>query len=174
MRRRLLVAAGLVLWVSAWATRSVITTFDPDYWNPVTDVDFAAIWTYSAALGMSAVVGWMLAWLGRADRAVVRAGIATGIAFAIAGIANGLEDGLGAPSLGILYVAGVLAAAIGALILAAALRAAGMGTLAGLAVLLDVAFVFMGSLAAGFVVLAVLFIAWRLRRRRPVPATRIP
>jgi hypothetical protein len=173
--KRLLVAALLVLWVTAWAVRSVITTFGPEYMQPVTAIDFASIWTYSAALGISAVVAWMLAWLGRADRATLWAGVATGSAFAIAALANGLEDGLGASSLGMVYVVGVLAACIGAIALAVTLRAAGMPMLAGLAVLLDVAFVFMGSLAAGFAVLSVLLIVWRLRAaRRSVAAATGP
>ena len=172
--KRILVAAVLVLWAAAWATRSVITTFGPEYMQPVTAIDFASIWTYSAALGMSAIVAWMLAWLGRADRATLWAGVATGSAFAIAAIANGLEDGLGASWLGSAYVAGILGAAIGALVLAVTLRRAGMPTLAVLAVLLDVAFVFMGSLAAGSVVLAALLVGWRLRRRQPASAVAIP
>jgi hypothetical protein len=46
------VVQGLYLIVVgiAFSVRGVIALQDPDFWEPVTDLDYAAIWTHSLAL----------------------------------------------------------------------------------------------------------------------------
>lgn len=175
--RRLALAGTIVIWAVVAAARSGVGALGADYWDPVTLLDYTSIWTYSAALALSAVIAWQVAWLARSDGSSANAGIAVGAGFAVAGVANGLEDGLGTSAFGILYVLGVIAGGFGALVFAIALRAAGARLLSGLAVLLFVPFMFMESWFGLLVVLPAAWIAWRVSRTAilmPTPAPAVP
>ena len=42
-----------IVWLvtgATWAARSLLERADPDYWDPVTTLDWSAVWTFSAAL----------------------------------------------------------------------------------------------------------------------------
>ncbi len=116
-----------VIWLAtgiAWAVRSLLEYAHPDYWDPVTALDWAAIWLFSAALLLLAPAVLLMSRLAphppvTAVARVVAAGAV------VAGVANGLEDGLGVNWLGIFYVAGILVAGLALLPLAVAFRRAG-------------------------------------------------
>lgn len=170
---RLALALTILVWSVAGAARSAVGALGADYWDPVTLVDYASIWTYSAALVLSAVIAWLVAWLARSDRSSANAGLAAGAGFAAAGVANGLEDGLGMSAFGIAYVLGVVVGLFGALVFAASLRAARARLLATTAALLFVPFMFLESWLGVLLVLPAAWVAWRIARTSalvPVPA----
>jgi hypothetical protein len=164
VNRRLVLAGTIGIWAVVAAARSAIGALGADYWDPVSLLDYASIWTYSASLGMTALVVLQAAWLARSDPSSVNAGIAAGTGFATAGVANGLEDGLDMSWFGIVYVVGVLVGMFGGLVFAAALRAAGARLLAWLSVLLLVPFLFLESWIGVLVVLPAPWMAWRIAR----------
>ncbi len=115
----------------AWAGRSLMEFAHPDYWDPVTALDWTSIWVYSAAwFGMAASV-LLLARLAP-TRPVVIAAALVAIAAVLAGGANALEDGFGMKSLGTFYVIGTLGAWLGLLPVAVSFRLAKVSRLAWL------------------------------------------
>lgn len=119
----------------AWAARSVMEFAHPDYWDPVTPLDWTAIWLYSAAWLLFAPAVLQMGRLASSRQVTT---IATVVAFGAiaAGGANAIEDGFGVAWLGSLYVAGFMTAWIGLLPLAVALQRIRHTRLAGLSVLL--------------------------------------
>jgi hypothetical protein len=107
-----------------WAALSLMEFAHPDYWDPVSVLDWASIWLFSAALLLLVPAVLLIGRLapGTSVTAVARI-VASGAV--VAGVANGLEDGLGVSSMGMLYVAGILVAGLGLLPLAVALRRSG-------------------------------------------------
>lgn len=177
MRR--ILAATVVVWSVVAAARCAIGALGADYWDPVATLDYAAIWTYSAVLGLSAAIALLVTWFVRSDRRVLVAGSVAGAGFAITGVANGIEDGFDVPSLGTVYVVAVLVGLLGQIVLAVVLRVAGAGLLAGLAALVLAPLILQASWAGVLVVVPAAWIAWRLWRssswravveEAPVPA----
>ena len=89
-----------------WAVRGWVGTMDPEYFSPVSAVDYAAVASFSAALIVLAACVWDLRVV--PTRAVAVGGAAAALGLFIAGVANILEDGFGASALGVAYVTGVL------------------------------------------------------------------
>lgn len=113
----LYVTTGLV-----WTGRSLLeVAARPDYWEPVSAVDWVAVWAYSLALLLLAVALIAVAadsGSGFAVRVVgyVAATFACGTA-----LANAIEDGLGIESASIGYVVGTMGTAAAMVAFAAAL-----------------------------------------------------
>jgi hypothetical protein len=90
-----------LLWLAtgcAWASRSLLEFLSPDYWDPVTALDWAAVRTYIEdglgveVGGVAYGLGFVLAWLGLAVLAVMfridgRARLATLAGALVVGIA---------------------------------------------------------------------------------------
>jgi hypothetical protein len=172
-------ATVVLVWGVVAASRAALGALGADYWRPVTTLDYLSIWTYSAALGLTALIAWVTGWLARARRHAAVAGAIAGAGFAFAGMANGLEDGLGISSFGMAYVIAILTGGIGQIALAVILRSAGERLLAGLAGLLLVPFFLLASWLGVLVVAPAAWAAWRLWAQRasaavvgdaPVPA----
>ena len=101
----------------AWASRSAIAFTPTNYQDPGTILDWAAVWTYTAALILLAPSVLLLGRLA-GSRSVDAVATVTAIAAIVAGVANLLEDGLGMTHLGVFYVAGFLTALLSLLPLA--------------------------------------------------------
>jgi len=102
----------------AWAARTVMEFAHPDYFDPVTLLDWSAVGVYSAAWLLSALAVALLArsictTSVRAIAAVVAAGAI------VAGLANAAEDALGASWGGTPYVVGFMVGWISLIPLAA-------------------------------------------------------
>lgn len=148
---RFIQAAFVLLAGAAVAVRSAIGLQDPDYWNPVTSLDYAAIWWHSAALIGSAGVAWLVGWLARPDRRAAVAAALGGGFVVVAAVANAFEDGLGMKELGTVYVFANLVGGLAMIGLTIALAALGARTLALVAL---AAFFgpYLHASAAGFIV----------------------
>lgn len=105
-----------------WAGRTLLEFARPAYYDPVTTLDFVAVWSFSCALGLLAVAVPLLARDADAGRLTMVVAIVTGSSSALAAVANGIEDGIGLAAFASLYVPAVLAALV-ALILTALLLA---------------------------------------------------
>jgi hypothetical protein len=119
----------------AWAGISLIAFADPDYRDPVTALDWSAVWLYSAALLLLTPSALLLGRLA-SSRTVMAVATVVAIGALVAGLANAIEDGLGVKALGTFYVVGFLTAWISLLPLAVTLRQARYSRLAGLTVAL--------------------------------------
>jgi hypothetical protein len=147
--------AARIVWLATgltWAARSLVSLAEPDYWGPVTTLDYVAVWSFS--------LGWFLLaasvlWIGRIvpTRPILVASLVVAIGCAAAGIANGIEDGLGLKAWGTVYVAGSLVGLVGLLALAATVGRTGLHRLAVGLLLAFVAFP-MGAYASVLAVAA--------------------
>lgn len=127
-----MIRAARIVWLltgGIWATQALVGFAEPDYWNPVTTLDFAAVWLYSAGFLTLALTVTLLGRLVPA-RSVRLAAIAMAIAALVTGVANGIEDGLGVKTAGTVYVIGALALLVCTLVLVVALARAGHPRLA--------------------------------------------
>ena len=104
-----------------WAARSVLEFAHPDYWDPVTLIDWTAIWLFSAALLLTAPAMLLMSRLAPHPPVTAVARVVAAGAI-VAGVANGLEDGLDVSSMGIFYVTGILVAGLALMPLAVAFR----------------------------------------------------
>lgn len=133
-------AVPRVIWLAtgiAWASRSLMSLADPDYWDPVSTLDWSAVWLYSIAWLLMAPSVLLMARLAP-TRLVLTCAAIVAAAAVVAGAANALEDGLGMRSLGSAYVVGVMVAWLGLVPLAVAFGLARAPRLAGLCVVLVV------------------------------------
>ncbi len=121
----------------AWAGRSLIAFADPDYWNPVTVLDWTAV-----LLGRLAT-----------SRSVMTFAAISAIGALVASGANAIEDGFGVAIFGPLYLVGILTMGLALLPLAITLYRASCSRLAGLSVLLFVALVPLFNLGGGLLIL---------------------
>ncbi|MEO5885046.1 MAG: hypothetical protein ABIQ58_05975 [Candidatus Limnocylindrales bacterium] len=112
------IAAIYVTMGLSWAGRTLLEFTGPQYYHPVTTLDFVAVWSYSLALGLLGLAVLLLARDARAGRSVMIAALVTGLAALTAAVANGLEDGAGLPGFGSLYVPAVITALLGLITLA--------------------------------------------------------
>jgi hypothetical protein len=111
-----LIGAGI-----AWLVRGVIAFYGPDYWDPHTPLDYAAVLVTSLALLLMAVGIWgfYLQNPAPASRAQTawRIGITvTCVAALTISISNFTEDALGVSSLGYVWVIGGVASFSGLLV----------------------------------------------------------
>jgi hypothetical protein len=130
-------ALARVVWVATglvFAARSLIEFAQPDYWEPVTTLDWSAVWLTS--------LGWLLfapsvLLLGRLapTRAVLSVSMVVASGALLTGLANAIEDGFDVQAFGTLYVIGFMTAWLGLLALAWAFSAAGRSRLMWLALL---------------------------------------
>jgi hypothetical protein len=125
-----LAPALFVLTGAAWAFRSLLEFASPQYYEPVTPLDWLAVLSYSVAFFLLAGSVTVLARLAPRTRFVRTAAAATVIGAVLAGAANLVEDGLDVQALGAAYVTGALLTLAGLLALAAALAVAGRRRLA--------------------------------------------
>lgn len=138
----------------AWAARSLLEFAHPDYWDPVTALDWSSVWLYSAAWLLIAPAVVLLGRLAP-SRQVMTAATVVAIAAVLTGAANAMEDGLGAEGWGSLYVVGFLTALLGLLPLAVTFQRAAHSRLAWLsaALFLGVALLVQGGGVIVFVAL---------------------
>ncbi len=171
-------AALVIAFGITWAVRSAIGLQDPQYYDPVTALDYAAVWTYSAALALSAGVVWLTGWLARTHRPSVLSAMVVGAGLLLAAVANAFEDGLGMKWVGTIYVIGAAIGGYGLFVLAGVLAFAGARLLAGVALITIFGLLSHGSIGGFFVLGLSLWLAERLIRRpetlaprpRPTPA----
>lgn len=87
-----------ILWLLAgvtWAARSLLEFAHPDYWDPVTALDWSSIWLYSAAWLLIAPAVVLLGRLAPSRQVMTTATVVASAAL-LTGAANAIEDGLGA------------------------------------------------------------------------------
>jgi hypothetical protein len=136
----------------------------PAYWEPVTSVDYVAVWTWSLAFLLLAVAAPLLvrdAFAGR--EALVAAGVVS-VATIVTAIANAIEDGIGIESWGSVYVVGSLTTLGGMLVVAARLSRAGRPRHTAV-ILLWLAGMAMNTWGLGILALAGSLVAIDARRR---------
>jgi hypothetical protein len=146
-----------ILWIGAgvaWAAGSLIGFLRPEYWNPVTTLDWVAVWLYSAGWLVLAPAVFLLGLLS-SSRAVRGIALVVAIACLAAGVANGFEDGLGWKDWGILYVIGSITTLVGLIALSMALGRAGLALLGWLTAGLLLGFVLFPA-GGGLITLAAL------------------
>ena len=122
--RMVWLATGLIL-----AARSLIGLAHPAYIDPVTTLDWAAVWSFS--------LGWILLALSilfiarlAPTREVSLVSTIVAIGALAAGAANAVEDGLGQRAWGTVYIIGSLTGWFGLLALAVVVARAGLRRLA--------------------------------------------
>ena len=169
MARLVWIAAGL-----AWAARSLLAFAHPDYFSPVTALDWAAVWTYSAAWLLLAPSVLLIARLADSRGVTVVAGLCAAAAV-VAGVANALEDGFRVPIGPTPYIVGFLVGWLGLVPLAMGLARASQWRLGGLCLLVFLGIALAFGYAGGVLILAAL-VALALaperfvRRGDPLPA----
>ena len=110
----------LVATAVAWTAISLQTVLlHPSYWEPVSLVDWLAVFGYSAAWLLTAASLLVFREVTRGDVLLRRTIVVVAGACAITGIANALEDGFDVGGMGSVYVVGILSACLGMLVLAA-------------------------------------------------------
>lgn len=152
-----MIALARIVWLATgfvWAARSLVALADPHYWDPVTTLDYVAVWLFTACWLTLAPSIFLLGRL-TSSRAVTVVASVVAIAALVAGVANGVEDGLDMKWAGIFYIFGSLTAFLGLLALAFTFRQARYPRLAWVSAAL-----FIGSLlfnaGGGFVYLIAL------------------
>lgn len=152
-----MIVVSRIVWLVTgvvWACRSLIEFAHPDYWDPVTALDWSAVWLYSAAWLLMAPSVLLLGRLA-SSRQVMTVAAVVAIGALLAGGANAIEDGFGVKSLGTLYVVGFMTAWLAFLPLAATFRQARCSRLAGLSVALFFG-VMLFTLGGGLIILGAL------------------
>jgi hypothetical protein len=138
----------------AWAIRSLLEFSQPGYSNPVTVLDWGAVWSYSIAWLMFVPSVLLLGRLASSRKVMVVATIFA-LGAVMAGSANAIEDGFGVRAFGAVYLVGFLIAWLSLLPLAVVLWRARCPRLAGLVVALFVG-VSLFTLGAGLIILVAL------------------
>ncbi len=130
----LAVPLARLLWLLtgvAWAATSLIQFAGPEYWDPVTVLDWTAVWLYTAAWLLFAPSVVLIGRFSASPRVAAFAGLCA-VGAVIAGTANALEDGFGLEGLGTWYVVGFLMGGLALVPLGLALWKAASTRLAGL------------------------------------------
>jgi hypothetical protein len=138
----------------AWAGQSLLQFADPVYWDPITTLDWLAVWSFTACWLLLAPTVILLGRLTLSHQLTAMTSVIA-IGAVAAGVANAFEDGLGIKALGTIYVLGALTAAFGLLPLAATIQRDGYPRLAGLTLVLCLGVVALVA-GGGLVVLATL------------------
>lgn len=161
----MLVAVAYLALGLAWTFRSVLgVVADPEYYDPVTTVDWIAVWSFSVALALAAVAVPVLARDAGTGRVAAGFAWVAGAGALLAAVANGLEDGVGIASWGSIYVVGTMTLALALLALAAALGIDRRQRQAAVAILWLLGFATI-SVGLSFLVLVGSIIAIDARRR---------
>lgn len=109
-----------------WTARSFMEIIaHPHYWDPVSAIDWAAVWAYGLAwvlLAATLVGAAIRSGSGTAVRVIGGIAAATAV---VTGVANGIEDGLGLTWISTVYVLGALAAVGTMIVFAVALGLSG-------------------------------------------------
>ena len=108
-----LIAVGI-----AFGVCGVITLQDPVYWEPVTRLDHAAVWTYSLALLLAGPALVILVRQARAARAATTLAWIMAGAAVLTAVANAIEDGFDQEGFAVLYIVGSLPFVFGQVVLA--------------------------------------------------------
>ncbi len=144
-----------VIWVLtglAWAATSLLALAGPQYWDPVTTLDWTAVWVYTAAWLLFAPAIILLGRLA-SSRVVMTVAVVCAIGAVVAGGANALEDGFGVDGAGSWYVLGFLAVVLYLVPLALMLWRAQCRRLAGLTLGLFLG-ILLFTLGGGLIILA--------------------
>lgn len=116
VRGSYLITVGLT-----FAIQGVIALQDPDYWEPVTRLDYAAVWTYSLALLLLAPALLILVREAQAGQtAITVAWIMSGAAVLTA-VANAIEDAFDLKGMGVFYLLGIMPVLFGQIVLVVSL-----------------------------------------------------
>jgi hypothetical protein len=102
----------------AFGVWGVISLQDPDYWEPVTLLDHASIWTYSLAFVLAGPALIILVRQARAGEGATAVAWIMAAAAVLTGVANAIEDGFDQEAFGVLYLAGVTPFFLGQILLA--------------------------------------------------------
>lgn len=143
----------LVLVGIAWATRALIGLTDADFWNAITLLDYASVWTYSLAVLLIAPALLILIRQAKSGRAATLVAWVVAAGAILAAVANGIEDGLGYKEFGAQYVLGASIVGLG-LIALAALMASGRRKIFAIVPTLTVAGLLAFSVGGGFLIAA--------------------
>jgi hypothetical protein len=136
----------------AWAATSLILFAGPQYWDPVTILDWTAVWTYTIAWLLFAPSVLLLGRMST-SRTVVALAIVSAVGAVIVGSANALEDGFGVEGAENMYVVGFLWAWLSLIPLAVAQWLARDSTLSRLTIVLFLG-IALSTLGGGFIILA--------------------
>lgn len=109
----MLISAIYVAMGLAVAGRTLLEFAQPQYYDPVTTLDYVAVWSFSLALGLLALAIVLLARDAQAGRLTTVVAIVTGSAAALAAVANSIEDGIGLPAFASLYVPAAMITMVG-------------------------------------------------------------
>jgi hypothetical protein len=116
----MLIATVYVLTGLVWTGRSLLEVLaHPDYWDPVTSLDWLAIWSFSLAFALLAVTIPLLARDSRAGRLVDVTAALVALAAALASVANVIEDAFAVTGASTFYVIGALGTLVGLIALCA-------------------------------------------------------
>lgn len=147
--------AARLLWLATgcvWATRSLLEFAGPDYREPVTALDWTAVWAFSIALILLAPSVILLGRLAPSSKVTIAAVVVAAGAL-VAGLANGIEDGFGVEAGGVVYVVGFVVAWLGLAVLAVMFGIDGRARLVLLAAALVVG-IALFTVGGGLIVLA--------------------
>jgi len=108
-----LIAVGV-----AFGVRGVIALQDPDFWEPVTDLDYAAVWTHSLAILLAAPALVILVRQAEAGPVATTVAWIMAVGGVLSAIANAIEDGFDQEAFGVLYVVGSVPFFFGQIVLA--------------------------------------------------------
>lgn len=118
----MLIATVYVLTGLVWTGRSLLEVLvHPDYWDPVTSLDWLAIWSLSLAFALLALTIPLLARDSRAGRLVDVTAASVALAAALASVANVIEDAFAVTGASAFYVIGALGTLVGLIALCAGL-----------------------------------------------------
>ena len=110
----MLIATVYVLTGLVWTGRSLLEVLaHPDYWDPVTSLDWLAIWSFSLAFALLALTIPLLARDSRAGRLVDVTAASVALAAALASVANVIEDAFAVTGASTFYVIGALGTLVG-------------------------------------------------------------
>ena len=166
----MLVALAYVALGLTWTSRSVLGVIaDPEYYHPVTTVDWIAVWSYSVALALAAVTVPLLARDAGGGQGATAIARVAGAGALLAAVANGIEDGVGIASWGAIYVVGTMTMALSLIALAAVLKAGRRPRQAAVAMLWLLGFATV-NVGLSFLVFVGSIIAVAARRRTAVTA----
>jgi len=118
----MLIATVYVLTGLVWTGRSLLEVLaHPDYWDPITSLDWLAIWSFSLAFALLALTIPLLARDSRAGHLVDVTAASVALAAALASVANVIEDAFAVTGASTFYVIGALGTLVGLIALCAGL-----------------------------------------------------
>ena len=156
-----------VLVGSPWAVRSAIGFAQPNYVDPVTTLDWAAVISFSAALAAFAPGAWLIRDLAGHGRAAGIAAAVLALGGLVAAVGNFVEDGLGVSAFGDVFATGLLGVLAGLIGLTAILLVSRQYLVAALPASAFVGVMASNENGGGFLILAAWLVV-TLTQRAPV------